>query len=471
MDARTLPPELLAGLPPAVVEFIRAILAENAALKARVAELEARLNQNSTNSSKPPSSDPPAVKRAPPKPRSGRKPGGQPGHPRHERALVDRPDHAHECRPAACRRCARPLAGDDPAPLRHQVTELPPVTPVVTEYRRHRLRCPSCGVTTCGGLPAGVAGQDGPRLRAACALLTGAFRLSKAKAARLLGDLFGVPLSAAGVCATEAAVGEQLRPVADGLLAAARGLPANVDETGMGRGKWLWAMVTAVATVFRIAAGRTRDEFTKLVGPDARRVVTSDRHALYMHLADDRHQLCWAHLRRDFQAMIDRANAGSDIGRDLLGLSDDLFGLWRRVRDGTLTRARFAGKMHAEREFRTRLRATLERGAACGCAKTAGTCRELLDREVSLFVFAFHAGVEPTNNAAERAVRHGVLWRKQSFGPKSAAGAAYLAHIWSVVETCRQHGRNVWAYLAACVAAADHGRPLPELLPAQAQAA
>jgi transposase len=464
MDAPALPAELLADLPPAVVAYIRW-------LEARVADLEARLNQNSTNSSRPPSSDPPSVKRAPPRPASRKKPGGQPRHPRHERARVDRPDHAHECRPAACRRCARPLAGDDPAPLRHQVTELPPVRPVVTEYRRHRLRCRGCGATTCGDLPAGVAGQDGPRLRAACALLTGAFRLSKAKAARLLGDLFGVPLSAAQVCATEAAVGDQLRPVADGLLAAARRHPANVDETSMGKGRWLWAMVTAAATVFRIVSGRTRDELTRLLGPDYWRVLTSDRHALYMHLPDDRHQLCWSHLRRDFQAMIDRHNAGSDVGRDLLALSDDLFRLWRRVRDGTLTRGRFAGKMHAEREFRTRVRAALGRGERCGCAKTAGTCRELLDREVSLFVFAFAAGVEPTNNAAERAVRHGVLWRKQSGGPRSAAGAAYLAHIWSVVETCRQHGRNVWEYLAACVAAADHSRPLPDLLPAQAQAA
>jgi len=464
MDAPALPPELLADLPPAVVAYIRW-------LEARVAQLEAKLNQNSTNSSKPPSSDPPSVKRAPPKPRSSRKPGGQPGHPRHERAVVENPDQVRECKPAACRRCARPLAGDDPHPLRHQVTELPDVRPVVTEYRRHRLRCPGCGATTCGALPAGVGGQDGPRLRAACALLTGAFRLSKAKAARLLGDLFGVPLSAAGVCATEAAVGEQLRPVADRLAAAARGLPANVDETGMGKGRWLWVMVTAVATVFRIAAGRSRAELTRLIGADPARVVTSDRHALYMHLPDWRHQLCWSHLRRDFQAMVDRANTGSDVGRDLLGLSDELFGLWQRVRDGTLTKARFAGKMHAERDFRARLRAALARGEACGCAKTAGTCRELLDREVSLFVFAFADGVEPTNNAAERAVRHGVLWRKQSFGPKSAAGAAYLAHIWSVVETCRQHGRNVWAYLTACVAAADNGRPLPDLLDGQAQAA
>jgi len=464
MEAPTLPPELLADLPPAVVAYIRW-------LEARVADLEARLNQNSTNSSQPPSADPPGVKRAPPKPKSGKAAGGQPGHPRHERALVGRPDAVCDCKPAACRRCARPLTGDDPEPRRHQVTELPPVTPVVTEYRRHRLTCPGCGATTCADLPAGVAGQDGPRLRAACALLTGAFRLSKAKAARLLGDLFDIPLSAGQVCATEAAVGAQLGPVTDALLAAARGRPANVDETGMGRGKWLWALVTAVATVFRIAAGRSRTVFTDLVGADHRRVVTTDRYAVYDHLPAWRHQLCWAHLRRDFQAMIDRSNGGTAAGTALLALSDELFALWKRVRDGTLTRARFGGKMHAGRDFRVRVRAALARGAEGGCAKTAATCRALLDREVSLFVFAFHAGVEPTNNAAERAVRHGVLWRKQSGGPKSAAGAAYLAHIWSVVETCRQHRRNVWAYLTACIDAADHGRPLPGLLPPEAHAA
>jgi transposase len=478
MDVPTLLPDLLADLSPAVAEFLRAVLAENArlrqenaALKARVAELEAKLGQNSTNSSKPPSADPPGVKRAPPKPKSGRKAGGQPGHPKRERALVDHPDHVRDCKPTACRRCARPLTGDDPDPRRYQVTELPPVAPVVTEYRLHRLSCRCCGLPTCADLPAGVAGQDGPRLRAACALLTGAFRLSKAKAARLLGDLFGVPLSPAQVCATEAAVGEQLRPAVDGLLAAARGHPANVDETGMGKGRWLWAMVTAVATVFRIATGRTRAAFTDLVGTEYRKVVTTDRYASYDHLPDWRHQLCWSHLRRDFQAMIDRTDAGSAVGAELLALSDELFRLWRRVRDGTLTKARFAGKLHAERPFRTRLRDALERGERCGCAKTAGTCREIRDREVSLYVFAFHPGVEPTNNAAERAVRHGVLWRKLSHGPKSAAGAAYLAHVWSVVETCRQHGKNVWEYLAACVEAADHGRPLPSLLPPQAHAA
>jgi len=464
MEPPTLSAEVLAALAPEVVALIRW-------LQQRVAELEAQLGQNSTNSSRPPSSDPPALKRAPPAPPSGKRRGGQPGHPKVQRALLEHPDQVRQCKPTRCRRCHRPLAGDDPQPLRHQVTEVPPVRPVVTEYRRHRLTCAGCGTTTCGPLPPGVAGQDGPRLQALCAMLTGAYRLSKAKAARLVGDLFGVPLAAGQVCATEAAVAEVLRPVVEELRAAARQQPANVDETGLGRGRWLWVMVTAVATVYQVVAGRTRAALHQLVGADYRRVLTSDRHKLYDHLPEVGHQFCWAHLRRDFQAMVDRRNAGSAVGRELLALSGPMLGWWQRVRDGTLSRAAFANRLHAQREFRTTFRAALGRGAACGCAKTAGTCRELLAREVQLFLFAFAAGVEPTNNAAERALRHGVLWRAQSHGPQSAGGAAYLAHIWSVVETCRQQGRNVWDYLSTCVAAAQAGRPFVSLLPPPTQAA
>jgi transposase len=453
-----IPDELWQQIPPAAQAAILALIQR---YERRLAELEARLNQNSTNSSKPPSSDPPALKRAPPKTPSAKKAGGQHGHAKAQRALVDHPDNIHVCKPTACRHCQLPLHGDDPQPLRHQVWDIPPLRPVVTEYRRHRLRCPRCGVTTCGQAPAG---QDGPRLKAASVLLTGAYRLSKAKAARLLGDLFAIPLCAGQVCATEAEVGQQLQPVVDELLAAARQLPANVDETSMGRGRWLWAMVTAEATVYQIARGRNRAALRQLLGEGYRRVLTSDRHKVYDHLAAERHQLCWSHLRRDLQAMVDRHNSGSAIGRELLALSGQMLRWWKRVRDGTLTKARFAGRMHAERAFRVRFRAVLARGSLCGCAKTAGTCRELLRREVSLFLFAFVHGVEPTNNAVERALRHGVLWRKQSHGPKSAAGCAYLANIWSVVETCRQRGRCVWDYLTACTAAAAEGRVLPSLL-------
>lgn len=369
-----LPPELLQAIPDAVRAYIDTLNAVLDALQRRLADLEARLKQNSTNSSKPPSTDPPAVKRAPPKTPSGKKAGGQHGHAKNQRPLHERPDLIHECKPTVCRNCRQPLHGDDPQPLRHQVWDVPPVQPIVTEYRRHRLRCSHCGLTTCGQAPAG---QDGPRLRAACALLTGAYRLSKAKAARLLAELFGVPMSPGQICAVEAEVGQQLRPVVEELLTAARQQPANVDETSLGRRRWLWVMVTAMATVYQIVSGRNREALLALVGPAYRRVLTSDRHRLYDHLAEERHQLCWAHLRRDFQAMVDRQDAGSAIGRKLLALSGQMLGWWKRVRDGTLTKIRFAGRLHAQRDFRVRFRAVLRRGSRCGCARTAATCREL----------------------------------------------------------------------------------------------
>jgi hypothetical protein len=290
-------------------------------LHKQVAELQQRLNQNSTNSSKPPSSDPPALKRSPPKPPSTHKVGGQHGHAKAQCALVEHPDTIHDCKPTVCRHCQQPLDGDDPQPLRHQVWDVPPIRPVVTEYRRHRLRCPRCGVTTCGQA---ASGQDGPRLKAACILLTGAYRLSKAKAARLLGDLFAIPLCAGQVCAIEAEVGQQLHSVVEELRTAGRQQPANVDETSMGRGRWLWVMMTGAVTIYQIVRGRNRDALRQLLGEDYRRVLTSDRHKVYDHLAEDRHQLCWSHLRRDFQAMVDRRNASSVIGRELLAMSGQM---------------------------------------------------------------------------------------------------------------------------------------------------
>src|SRR6516162_3968853 len=234
--APPIPDELWQQIPPAAQAAILALIQR---YERRLADLQAQLKQNSTNSSKPPSSDPPSLKRSPPKPPSPNQAGGQQGHAKAQRALVGHPDAIHDCKPTACRHCQQPLHGDDPQPLRHQVWDVPTVRPVVTEYRRHRLTCPRCGLTTCGSAPAG---QDGPRLKPACVLLTGAYRLSKAKAARLLTDLFSIPLCAGQVCATEAEVGRQLKPVVDELLTAARQQPANVDETSMGLRRWLWVM-------------------------------------------------------------------------------------------------------------------------------------------------------------------------------------------------------------------------------------
>ena len=187
----TVPPEAQV----AILAVLDSLTGRVAELEQRIGDLEARLKLNSTNSSKPPSSDPIGLKRKPPAPPSGRKRGGQPGHRRALRRLVP-PEKVRtitDCRPTDCRRCGHALVGDDPAPLVHQVAELPKIEPLVDEYRLHRLGCPRCGVTTCGDLPAGVPrGCFGPYLQAVLSTLAGGYRLSKRQVQQMAGDLFGL---------------------------------------------------------------------------------------------------------------------------------------------------------------------------------------------------------------------------------------------------------------------------------------
>ena len=441
-------------------------------LQREVAELKARLNQNSSNSSKPPSSDPPSVKRAPPKRPTGKKRGGQPGHKPHRRDLVspEKVAASFNIKPEVCRGCGAVLLGDDPEPLRHQVAELPPIEPVVTEYRLHRLTCEECGERTCGQLPTGVPrGAFGPRLQAVLSLLAGAYRLGKRPIQSLAADLFGLTISTGMVCKLERATSESLEAPVEELREYIRTQDAGADETSWRENRskaWLWVAVTQVATVFTIAGTRGAKVIREMLGENYNRVLTSDRWTAYTWIK--RRQLCWAHLRRDFQAMIDRENSGSEFGKSLLELSDQLFHWWHRVRDGTLARSSFQKYVGP---LRHSLREQLERGAECSCKKTAGTCRKLLAQEPSLWTFVWIERIEPTNNDAERVLRHAVLWRKSSGGTDSEAGSRFVERMLSVVATARQQNRNVLDLLTACCRARLDRSAAPSLLPAQAELA
>jgi transposase len=457
MTPPSLPPGVFDALPPAVQAYIRY-------LEARLADLEARLGQTSANSSKPPSSDPPHAKPAPPRTPSGKRRGGQPGHPKRSRPDLP-PDTVIELRAGTCDRCAHPLAGDDPAPLRHQVVEIPLVRPQVTEYRRHRLPCPRCGRVTCPALPADAQGGYGPRVQAVCALLAGAYRVGKRGVARLCGDLFGVPISPAAVCDLQHKTAAALEPVTAAAHAYVAGKPANVDETGWREGTrrgWLWVAVTATVTVFLVRLSRARAVLADLI-PGGPGVLTTDRYPAYDHLPVSERQVCWAHLRRDFQAMIDRRNDGSAVGEDLLMYADIMLIQWKRVRDGTLTRRGFRQSYLGW--IREEVSALLGRGAGCRCAVTAGVCRELRAVEPALYTFAAVEGVEPTNNAAERVLRHAVCWRKTSYGTDSRGGSRFVERVLTVVATCRQQGRDVLEFLSECARAADHAGSPPSLIP------
>jgi transposase len=467
-----LPADLWDSLPPEARALILALRAEAAELRAQVQtlqqqvqELQERLNQNSTNSSRPPSTDRHAVKRRPPRPISGRKPGGQPGHERRQRPLLP-PDHTEILKPTRCRRCGHALEGEDSQPLRHQVLELPQVRPEVTEYQLHRLRCPGCGVSTCAPLPAGIpTGGQGPRLQALLALMTGAYRMSKRMVETFCIDVLGVPVCAGQVCASEAETAAATDPVVQELRKYVQSQPANVDETGWWQKRqrgWLWTVVTQAVTVFTIALSRAAAVAQELVDPSAGQVITTDRYKGYLWLPLRQRQVCWAHLIRDFQAMVDRASAGTPMGEELLCCAEDLFTWWYRVRDGTLSRSTFRRYVA---ELRPWVRSQLEAGCACACAKTAGTCRELLAVEPALWTFVRVEGIEPTNNAAERALRHAVLWRKTSYGTESEAGSHFVENILTVVATCRQQGRNVLEYLTACCRTSLDGGLPASLLP------
>lgn len=467
-----LSPAIWATLP---AEAQAAVLALVASFERRIAALEERLGKNSTNSSKPPSSDTPAVKRRPPAPASGRKRGGQPGHRRHRRELVPPEEvrETFECKPDHCRGCGRELHGDDPEPIRHQVAELPPVRPVVDEYRLHRLACEHCGERTLAPLPPGVPrGAFGPRLRAVLSVLVGAYRLGKRPAARLVYDLLGLKISVGMICGLERQAAAELEaPVAEVRRHVREAASAHIDETSWREGRrraWLWVAVTRLATAFVIAPTRGAEVAREILGEAAGKVVVSDRFKSYGWIK--RRQFCWAHLLRDFQAMVDRGGASAAIGRTLLDHAEDVFAWWHRVRDGTMARATLRSHVDVRRRL---IRDDLRRGEACGHAKTAATCRELLAGETHLWTFVRVAGIEPTNNDAERALRHAVIYRKTSGGTDGAAGSRFVERVLTVVATCRQQKIDVLDYLTQCYQAHLDGQPTPSLLdrPKDAQAA
>ncbi|MGL6096842.1 MAG: IS66 family transposase, partial [Fimbriiglobus sp.] len=335
----------------------------------------------------------------------------------------------------------------------------------MTHHRRHKLACPCCTSRTTAATVPEAASGFGPKLTAAVAYLSGVGRLSKRTIRTLFADICDIPMALGSVSKLEQTVSRALGPVHAEAHAFAQGRDANVDETSWKQGKskaWLWVAVTAVLSIFLIRPHRNRAAFDALVGPTPG-VLTTDRYSVYTHLVGDRRQVCWAHLRRDFQAMIDRRNAGSDIGKSLLFHADILFEHWQKVRDGTRNRNWF--QRTCIRWLRPEVISLLKRGSS-SCAKTAGVCREILAVEASLWTFARRAGVDPTNNVAERAVRHAVCWRKTSLGTQSERGSRFVERMLTVVATCRQQGRGVMAFLVDAIQAERMKNPRPSLLPA-----
>jgi transposase len=459
--------DLIARQPPEAQAIIRLLLARIAELDARVSELEARLNQTPRNSSLPPSTEHPHAKPTPQKERSGKKPGGQPGHPKCERALIPT-EQCHDVKiviPETCRRCGEPLRGRDPEPLRHQVWDIPEIKPLVTEYQLHRLTCPGCSISTCGGLPAGVPqGQAGPRLVALAALLMGCFKQSKRRVALFLEQVLNQPCSPGWVVKLQNQATAALAPAYEELAVQLPTEPVlGIDEspTKEARQKsWVWTFVAASYTFFAVRTTRAATVLEELLTDAFDGVVNCDRAKMYWNKG--RLQWCWAHLKRDFQALIDSPDRQVQrLGHDLMRPTKELFRHWARCRDGTITRA---GMLRLMRPIRQEIDALLLRGVFSGNAKLAGMCEPLYNHRDWLWTFLDVEGVEPTNNVSERALRPAVIWRKLSFGTQSARGSRFVETILTVVETCHRQSRNSFEYLTAAIQAHIADQPAPSLL-------
>jgi transposase len=465
--------------PPEAQAYIRALESRLSALEARVQTLQKqnralqeRLHQTSRNSSRPPSSDPPQSPR-PRRPRGQRRRGGQPGHPGHTRTLlpVEEVDEVVVLKPDRCSGCHALLWGDDPTPFRHQVIEMPPIQSVVTEYQWHQLVCAGCGEVTRAPWPEGVpSGTYGPRVQATVALYTGAYRLSKRTTQQMMEEVFGVPMSVGTIGPLEQATTEAVAaPVEEARTYVQAQEVAHLDETRWrqgDKGAWLWVAVTSLVTVFVVRLSRGGQVARELLGEHFSGILVTDRYSAYNWYPVRWRQLCWAHLLRDFEAMRARGGCSEEIGDALLAQAHQMFAWWHRVREGTLQRSTFRSSMTPLRREVERL---LDVGSRCGVPKTAGTCRDILKRRQALWTFVQVAGVEPTNNTAERSIRPGVLWRKGSFGTQSAAGSCFVESMMTVVTTLKQQQRNVLEYLTAACEAALRSEAAPSLLPASAQ--
>lgn len=443
--------------------------AETAALRAEVADLKAKLGRDSSNSSKPPSSDPPFAKVKRPRTPSGKKQGGQPGHPGSTRALLaaEDVDHFVPHWPETCScGCALPQVPDGD-PVREQIAELPPIRPIVTEHQFHAVVCPRCKKRTVATrTPDMPKGSFGPRAEAAVLYLMGACRLSVRETERLFEDLLDFPISTGALMRIAARGSNALAPVHAEALGSVRAAGVkHADETAWflrGALVWLWLGATKALRVFHVDPRRTIDARKAFLGDTVEGVLVSDRFVAYAAQPADRHQFCLAHLLRDGKALIDRGGKAKVFGEKLVASLDAIFKEWHAFEDVHKDRALLRERVQPTREAITDL---LVAGAESRDDRVAEFSAFLLMKGESMFTFTEVEGCVPTNNLAEQSMRKPVMWRRNSLGSQSETGCKFVERILTTVESLRAQGRDVLAFLVETMSPAAQGRAPPSLVP------
>ena len=442
-----------------------------AALEARVAELEGRLND--LTKPRTPPRPAAALPTGPAKKPTGKKPGGQPGHPPHLKVLLP-PERIHETVkyvPTQCAHCHAPLpeeAGpDDPPPVRHQVAELPRLAAEITEHQGHARTCPCCGKVTRATIPEVIRAHSvGPLLTAAFSYFAGCHGVSKRGVEEISEAVFQAPIALGTIANLEQEMSAALAPAHHEAVEAVRQAPVKyVDETGWkqaGRKRWLWAAATTTVVVFLIDAFRNITALRRLLGATLSGILCSDRWRAHDYVELLQRQVCWAHLKRNWEAMLERGGKAKIIAENCLRVQKRVFELWHLFRGGGCRRADLDDEVAP---LMLELLEVLHAGLRCRDRKTKRFCSRLLSVYPALWTFVVVEGVEPTNNHVERAQRRAVLWRRRSFGCQSTAGCRFVERILTVVQTLRLQGRSVLQFLNEAINAHRSGSQGPSLVP------
>jgi transposase len=457
----------------AQVDAQKAQIAELAATAARLQEQLAAARKNSSTSSKPPSSDIVAPPKPPPPPgQSKRKRGGQPGHPKHERAPF--PPEMLSCEPHEyfidlCPCCNEPLTLRDVPPRITQQIDVPFTPPHIEEHRSYSGWCPHCQKIHYAPVPKGIdeGGLVGPRLTALIAYLKGNCHASFSTVRKFLRDVVGVRISRGQLHKVISKVSVSLETPYEDLF---KNLPLqpylNVDETGhkyKNERWWTWCFRASLYTLFRIDKRRSADVLLDVLGEEFNGVLGCDyfgAYRRYMRECDVLLQFCLAHFIRDIKFLTTLPNAEEKAyGERLLEAVRRLFRVIHK-RDEMVPTL-----------FKDQLEAAREEVLRCGTTNVpAGRHAQALAKRLTThgrqyFQFITTPGVEPTNNLAEQAIRFVVIDRHITLGTGSEAGNRWCERIWTVIATCTQQGRSVFDFLYQAVEALFQGEAAPSLLP------
>ena len=437
-------------------------------LEARLLELETQLRDLEDRLKPPPKKrphepQPPAPDKVP----TGKKRGAQPGHPPQLKKFLPSErvkqvvDHVPDC----CAACDKPLSEipNDADPKRFQVAELPTLLAEITEHRGHSRTCP-CGHTTRTPIPSAVRAHSvGPRLTATINYFAGSHGMSKRGIEEVVEDLFGVPIALGTISNLEREAAAALEPAYQEARKAVADAPVkNVDETGWnqsGLKRWLWAAATTTVAVFLIHPRRNLDALKLLFGKRAG-ILVSDRWKVYDDWDGELRQLCWAHVKRNWEKRMEGGGEAKELGERWLAEQKKVFELWHLFKGGGITRESLQERMTPHID---ELGDLLSEGTGSSDASLASYCQRLLDKYAMYWLFTSMEGVEPTNNHAERVQRRAVLWRKKSFGCQSQRGCRFVERILTVVQTLRLQGRNALEFLAETLTAHRLGSETPKL--------